>query len=166
MNVLEEHSGSAYTGHHYGSRRSRPYRLCWSFGTTTGVVSTMSYTATCGATSLSPPVFPHHTRLSDIVCRQRRMCSSNFPRSLPAQTVLISDLWLTVLPAQHLCNTCSLSGRFCVSTNTWGLPLPDMSALTSDVSFTAPCNHLTIRTVHSGHVGNKSLLCFKTACFS
>jgi hypothetical protein len=106
-------------------------------------------------------VFPHHTRLSDIVCRQRRMCSSNFPRSLPAQTVLTVHT-----PVKHLCKTCSLIRRFCVFTNTWGLPLPDMSALPSGVSLTAPCNLLTIRREHSGHVGNKLLLCFKTACFS
>jgi len=31
MNVLEEHSGSVYTGHHDGSSRSRPNRLCRPF---------------------------------------------------------------------------------------------------------------------------------------
>jgi len=31
MNVLEEHSDSVYTGHHDGSNRSRPNRLCCPF---------------------------------------------------------------------------------------------------------------------------------------
>jgi len=31
MNVLEEHAGSVYTGHHDGSSRSRPHPLYWPF---------------------------------------------------------------------------------------------------------------------------------------
>jgi len=30
-NVLEEHSGSVYMGHHDGNSRSRPNCLCWPF---------------------------------------------------------------------------------------------------------------------------------------